>query len=251
MEIQRSQMIRDLIKAKDKAEESDRLKTAFLANVSHEIRTPMNGILGFLELLNEPDLEEVQKEMYLDIMTKSGQRLLDTINDIVELARIESGQLEMSYSAVDLKELMDYHFNFFKPKSESQKINLNLEFNVPSDFHVLNIDKNKLDSVISNLLNNAFKYTKQGSIVFGVSKEKDGLMFFVKDTGPGIPEEKIDEIFKRFVQADQYTTRSQEGSGLGLSISKAYVEVMNGKIWVESEVGKGSTFYFSIPSTSV
>lgn len=251
MEIQRSQMIRDLILAKDKAEESDRLKTAFLANISHEIRTPMNGILGFLELLTEPDLDEGQKEIYLDIMNKSGQRLLDTINDIVELAKIESGQLDVVNSKVDLYELMNYHFSFFTLKAESQKLGLGLDYQVPVNMSIVELDKNKIDSILSNLLNNALKYTKEGSIIFGVKISGDELLFSVRDTGPGIPEDKIDDIFKRFVQADQYSTRSKEGSGLGLSISKAYVEVQGGKIWVESKEGVGSTFYFTLPYSSV
>ncbi len=247
MEIQRSQMIVDLIMAKEKAEESDRLKTAFLANISHEIRTPMNGILGFLELLTEPDLDEGQKEMYLDIMTKSGQRLLDTINDIVELSKIESGQLELVCSNVSLTELLEYHYNFFKLKVESNSIEIVLENQVNGNNLFIKTDKHKLDSILSNLLNNALKYTKKGRISLGAKVEGSDLLFYVKDTGTGIPADKMDDIFKRFIQADQYTTRSQEGSGLGLAISKAYVEAMNGKIWVESELGKGSEFSFAIP----
>jgi signal transduction histidine kinase len=245
--IQRKQMINDLIAAKEKAEESDRLKSAFLANISHEIRTPMNGILGFLELLGEQDLKEEQKGMYLDIMEQSGQRLLETINDIVEISKIESMQIELHFSNVDISKVMKFHHGFFLQKAAKKGLALKLnEEQADAQMHIYT-DKSKLDSILTNLLNNAIKYTSEGEIEFGFTPENDLVIFYVKDTGQGIAEDQIDTMFERFTQANTSYTRTQEGSGLGLAIVKAYVEALGGKIWVESEPGKGSTFYFSIP----
>ncbi|HPR32148.1 MAG TPA: PAS domain S-box protein [Prolixibacteraceae bacterium] len=245
--IQRTQMIHDLIAAKEKAEESDRLKSAFMANISHEIRTPMNGILGFLELLTEPNLSEDQKEMYLDIMNKSGQRLLDTINDIVEISRIEARQVETHISEVSITEVMEYHYQFFKTLAESKKLHLSLakpHAECPTTVHT---DKHKLDAILTNLLNNAVKYTQEGTIELGYTSAQDELNIYVRDTGIGIPPEKQESIFDRFIQADITITRPQEGTGLGLAIVKAYIEMLGGTIRVESEPGKGSAFFVTIP----
>jgi|GEM_PF-696172 len=245
--IQRAHMIHDLVQAKDKAEESDRLKTAFLANVSHEIRTPMNGILGFMEMLGDPDIDKSQREMYIDIVNKSGQRLLATINDIVEISKIEAGLIEVYLSEFDLSETMDYHQTFFAKRSEEKGLKLILSEQIQGKDAYIKTDKHKLEGILTNLLNNAIKFTPAGMIEFGNRKEGESVLFFVRDTGIGIPANKLDDIFKRFVQADLNITRPYEGSGLGLSIVKAYLEKLGGKIWVESEVGKGSTFCFTIP----
>ncbi|MCF8359980.1 MAG: PAS domain S-box protein [Prolixibacteraceae bacterium] len=245
--IQRKQMINDLIAAKEKAEESDRLKSAFLANISHEIRTPMNGILGFLELLGEPDLKEEQKGMYLDIMEQSGQRLLETINGIVEISKIESMQIDLHFSEVDIPITMTFHRDFFSQKAAKKGLKLKLnEEQHHAQTHIYT-DKSKLNGILTNLLNNAIKYTSEGEIEFGFNPENDSIVFYVKDTGQGIAKDQIDTMFERFTQANTGYTRTQEGSGLGLAIVKAYVEALGGKVWVESVVGKGSTFYFSIP----
>jgi len=243
-------MIDDLIVAKNKAEESDRLKSAFLANVSHEIRTPMNGILGFLELLTEPDLSENQKEMYLDIMNKSGQRLLETINDIIELSKIESGQMNVNIEAVNIYEIIDFQYKFFAPKVFAKGIELQLvQGNVDGGFNLLT-DKVKLNGILTNLMNNALKYTDEGKIKIGANIEIDKVVFYVEDTGIGIPSDKQLSIFERFNQVDNRLTRTKEGAGLGLSIVKAYVQLLDGNIWLESELGKGSCFYFSLPLKS-
>nr|HPR62165.1 ATP-binding protein [Prolixibacteraceae bacterium] len=248
--IQRNKMIDDLIVAKNKAEESDRLKSAFLANVSHEIRTPMNGILGFLELLTEPDLSENQKEMYLDIMNKSGQRLLETINDIIELSKIESGQMNVNIEAVNIYEIIDFQYKFFAPKVFAKGIELQLvQGNVDGGFNLLT-DKVKLNGILTNLMNNALKYTDEGKIKIGANIEIDKVVFYVEDTGIGIPSDKQLSIFERFNQVDNRLTRTKEGAGLGLSIVKAYVQLLDGNIWLESELGKGSCFYFSLPLKS-
>jgi len=206
----------------------------------------MNGILGFLELLSEPDLGEDVKAGYLDIVRKSGQRLLSTINDIIEISKIESGDMQLCSQEIDLRQLLSYYYDFFLPQAKEK--DLQLEF-VLSKIQTETIftDKNKLDSILTNLIKNAIKFTEKGNIEFGCEqKDEHTLLFFVKDTGKGIPPDKIDFVFERFMQADNLNTRGYEGSGLGLSITKAYVEHLGGRIWVESEPGKGSCFYFTI-----
>jgi len=236
-----------LIVAKEKAEESDRLKSSFLANMSHEIRTPMNGIIGFLDLLKQPDLSEENKIAYIDIVTQSSHRLLDTINDIIEISRIETGELKLHMSPVNIPDLMSYFHGFFKQQTGQKGLNYFISNNLPAEIRALQSDRNKLESIISNLIKNAIKFTLSGSVEFGCYYEPDNLVFYVRDTGIGIPEERLDSVFERFVQGDMSFSRPQEGSGLGLSIVKAYVDLLKGKIWVQSEPGKGSTFSFSVP----
>lgn len=236
-----------LVEAKEKAEESDRLKTAFLANMSHEIRTPMNGILGFLELLKEPELSIENKNEYLDLMNVSGQRLLSTINDIIEISKIESGKLETKLSKVDLRDMFRFYVDFFRHEAELKKINLVIGREIEGDHSCIMGDRHKLDGILTNLVKNAIKFTKSGTIELNCSTEGDQLLIWVKDTGKGIPAHRQKAIFERFVQADMNFTRDYEGSGLGLAIVKAYVDTMQGTIWVESTEGKGSTFYVKIP----
>jgi CheY-like chemotaxis protein/nitrogen-specific signal transduction histidine kinase len=241
---------RDLLVAKEKAEESDRLKSAFLANMSHEIRTPMNGILGFLDLLSSEDIDAKSRQKYMHVVNLSGQRLLDTINDIIEISKIEAGEQEVKNSAVDISEMMKYHLDFFQLQAKQKGIDLFVPERILFRKTFIETDKNKLDSILTNLIKNAIKFTVNGSIELGNYIENDSLVFYVKDTGCGIPKGKIEAVFERFIQADTSITRSHEGSGLGLTIAKAYVHLLGGKIWVESEVDKGSTFYFSIPYKS-
>lgn len=236
-----------LITAKEKAEESDRLKTAFLANMSHEIRTPMNGILGFLELLKEPDLDEVNKNEYLDLMNISGQRLLNTINDIIEISKIESGKLESKTSPVDMRQVFRFYTDFFKPEADLKNINLYIGQQIETDDAVILADKHKLDGILTNLVKNAIKFTKSGSIIINNALEGNELLLWIKDTGKGIPAHRLNAIFERFVQADTTYTRDHEGSGLGLAIVKAYADTLGGSVWVESEEGLGSTFFVRIP----
>lgn len=243
---ERKKMVEDLIEAKEKAQQSDRLKSAFLANMSHEIRTPMNGILGFLELLGEPDLGEDVRTGYLDIVKKSGQRLLSTINDIIEISKIESGDMQLCSQEINVSQFLSYYYDFFLPQAKGK--GLQLEFvQCKTETETIFTDKSKLDSILTNLIKNAIKFTEKGSIEFGCEqKDSHTLLFYVKDTGKGIHPDKIDLVFERFMQADNLNTRGYEGSGLGLSITKAYVEHLGGKIWVESEPEKGSCFYFTI-----
>ncbi len=244
---QSKQIESDLKHAKEKAEESDHLKSAFLANMSHEIRTPMNGILGFLSLLSNTDLTTDARNKYISILNSSGERLLNTINDIIEISKIESGDVDMAHSEVDIQKLVTFYYDFFLPETEMKGLEFNLV--LPRDRKLIKVhgDKNKLDSVLINLIKNAIKCTEKGKIEFGYEVLGDDLRFFVKDTGMGINIESIDVIFDRFTQSDISRTKAHEGSGIGLSICKAYVELMGGKIHVESEENKGSHFYFTIP----
>ncbi len=236
-----------LIKAKEKAEESDRLKSAFLANMSHEIRTPMNGILGFAELLKEPHLTDEQQQAYIKIIRKSSARMLNIINDIVDISKIEAGLIKLDIKESNVNEQIEYIFTFFKPEAEGKGIELSFKNSLPAEEATIKTDREKLYSILTNLLKNAIKYTEKGSIVFGYEKKGEYPEFYVKDTGIGIPQDRQQAIFERFIQADIEDKMARQGSGLGLSISKAYVNMLGGKIWLESEVGKGSAFYFTLP----
>lgn len=240
----------ELIAAKEKAEESDRLKSAFLTNMSHEIRTPMNGILGFISLLQESDLTGEEKDEYIRIVKKSGDRLLNTLHDIIDIAKIESGQMSVSMTDVNMNELNMLLHSFFKQEAETKGLQIFLTNSIPDEQALVNTDRQKLNSIMSNLIKNAIKYTNNGFVEFGCKKRDGFNEFFVKDTGIGIPEGKHQSIFERFVQVDSSHSRPYEGSGLGLAIAKAYVEMLGGRIQVESENGKGTTFTFQIPCTN-
>ena len=244
---QRKLAEKELIKAKEKAEESDRLKSAFLSNMSHEIRTPMNGILGFAELLKEPHLTGEEQQTYISIIEQSGTRMLNTINDIISISKIESGQMEVSISATNINEQIEYIYNFFKPEIEQKGMQISLKNTLPAKEAVIKTDREKIYGILTNLVNNAIKFTFAGSIEFGYEKKGGFLEFFVKDTGIGIPKDRQDAVFERFIRINMDDNRAFQGSGLGLSISKAYVEMLGGRIWMESEEGKGSVFYFTIP----
>ena len=250
-------LIIELIQAKEHAEESDRLKSAFLANMSHEIRTPMNGILGFAELLKEPGLTVDKQEEYLRIIEKSGARMLNIINDIVDISKIESGQMKLSISETDVNDQMEFIYNFFKSEVQQKGLQLRLKNQLPLSKTIITTDREKLYAILTNLVKNAIKYTREGFIEFGydvvetlhaTSLQQTTLQFYVKDTGIGIPKNRQKAIFERFIQADIIDIMARQGAGLGLSISKAYTEMLGGKIWVESEEGKGSTFFFTLPN---
>jgi PAS domain S-box-containing protein len=241
----------ELIKAKEKAEESDRLKSAFLANMSHEIRTPMNGIMGFIELLRDPNLPNEKQEQYLNILKNSSTRLYNTINDIIEISKIEAGQIKTSITEFDLKEVMDHLYSFFKVEAELKNLYFKMtNFFDNTPFYIFS-DKTKIESILTNLIKNSIKYTSKGGIEIGIKYINNNIEFYVKDTGIGIPKESYHKIFERFERIDNNTSKAYEGSGLGLAIAKAYAELLGGKIWVESEINSGSTFYFSIPFTPV
>jgi PAS domain S-box-containing protein len=238
----------ELIKAKEKAEESDRLKSAFLANMSHEIRTPMNGILGFTELLKTPNLSGEQQQEFIQIIKKSGDRLLNIINDIIDISKIESGLMKFTISDTNINEQLDYIHDFFNPEAEQKGLQLFLKNHLPIEEEIIKTDSEKTYAILTNLVKNALKFTNSGSIEFGCEKKGEFLEFFVRDTGIGIRDELKEIIFQRFRQGSESLSRDYEGAGLGLSISKAYINMLGGQLWVESEAGKGSTFYFSIPN---
>lgn len=237
----------ELLKAKIKAEESDRLKSAFLANMSHEIRTPMNGILGFLNLLQTPDLTSTEKEDYIRIVRKSAERMLSTVHDIIDISRIESGQMPLVFSTINLNELMVTLKEFFTPEATGKHLQLFLQSPVDDNNAVIYTDREKLTTVLTNLIKNALKYTPKGYVEYGFHLRGDFTEFYVRDTGIGISPDRQEAVFERFIQADISHSRKYEGAGLGLSIARAYVEMLGGRITLESEPERGSTFRFTIP----
>lgn len=237
----------ELIRARDKAEESDRLKTAFLHNISHEIRTPMNAIVGFSTLLTEPDSDAQSRQSYTEVILQSSDHLLSIISDIVDISNIEANLVTAVKGDVNVNAILKNVFNRFYTKAVRKSIELSsLPELSDSDAFILT-DATKLTQVLSNLVNNAIKFTAEGFIRFGYLVKKDFLEFYVTDSGIGIPEEHHSLIFDRFYQVENSESRMFEGTGLGLAISKAYVELIGGRIWVSSKVGNGSSFFFTIP----
>lgn len=240
-----------LVEAKNKAEESDRLKSAFLANMSHEIRTPMNSIIGFANLLRESGIDEEKKEQYTGIIIKRSGDLLRLINDLLDVSSIESGITTIYNSETDLNQLLDkiYSGIISKPLfGISDELKLICEKAMPGRPMLCLTDGLKLQQIFTHLLDNALKFTQKGIVKFGYKEPSDGkLICYVSDTGVGISPEYHSVIFERFRQADIHNAKLHSGTGLGLAISKGYTEMMGGKIWVESNPGEGSTFYFEIP----
>jgi PAS domain S-box-containing protein len=245
----RKQMETDLIAAKEKAEESDRLKSAFLANMSHEVRTPLNGIIGFSELLGDSFFDEEQKKEFVQHIIRNGNSLLSIINDIMDISKMESGEVKIRQSIVDVKKLLFETRDQYLILSREKNIGFNLEIR-KGDFSepvLVFADADRLRQILSNLINNAFKFTINGSISMGYRYSGDMIEFHVKDTGIGIPKEYQELIFDRFRQVETSYARKFGGAGLGLAISKNLVEMMGGKIWLLSQPGRGSIFYFSLP----
>lgn len=246
---EKSTILANLKIAKEKAEESNRLKSAFLANMSHEIRTPMNGILGFARLLKESNLRSDTQQEYIAIIERSGERMLNIINEIIDISKIQSGQMHVIFSDVDINKIIDDCYNFFRPEAAIKNLELKRAVAFQNNEAIIKTDLVKLNGVLVNLVKNAIKYTQNGSIDFGykLDDSKTEIEFYVKDTGIGIPNDRQVAIFDRFIQADIEDKMAQQGAGLGLTIAKTYIEMLDGKIWLESEVGKGSTFYFTLP----
>lgn len=244
---ERQKREQDLIWAKEKAEESDLLKSAFLANMSHEIRTPMNGILGFTNLLKEPKLSGEEKEQYVDIILQSGERMLGTIDDIISISKLESGTMEVKWESFEINKHLDYFYKFFKPEATAKGLDLKINKTKSDENSTIKADKEKINAVLSNLIKNAIKYTPTGSVEFNYQLRDNEVEFIIRDTGIGIDKKRQKAVFERFVQEDFSSTKPYEGAGLGLAISKGYVEMMGGTIGVESEKGKGSKFYFTLP----
>lgn len=249
--LHRSQLEYELIKAKDKAEESDKLKTAFLANMSHEIRTPMNGILGFAEMLNDNTLSNASRKKYLNIINSNGKMLINLIDDIIDFAKIESGQANMVQDEFSLNDLLSQVQSTFLTRSlkrDKSRVRILIKKSFPDEKSYIRTDPIKLRQILTNLVGNAIKFTHKGSIKFGYDLEDNSfLKFYVRDTGIGIPVDKLQIIFERFMQADSSPSRKYGGSGLGLAISRGLVELLGGRMWAESVLDKGSVFYFIIP----
>ena len=232
----------ELHKAREKAENADRSKSAFLANMSHEIRTPLNAIVGFSELLASAGTEE-EKTQFLEIVHSNNELLQQLIADILDLSKIEAGTLEFTFSEVDVKQLMLDIEQLFRMRLEDKAAVIQIIRETPADECIMYTDRNRLQQVVSNFMTNAVKFTDEGSITFGYNRCAEGLYFYVKDTGSGIPEDKVNHIFERFVRVEQ----NKKGTGLGLAICEMIIRKLGGKIGVESEYGKGSTFWFILP----
>ncbi|KAG1648832.1 Autoinducer 2 sensor kinase/phosphatase LuxQ [Nymphon striatum] len=217
---------REFKKQKRRAINSDKLKSAFLANMSHEIRTPMNGIIGF---------------------TDFGQRMLNIINDIIDVSKIESGAVSVDLTQSNINKQLEYIYRFFKPEVEAKGMRLIYKNIAISDQIIITTDREKVFSIFTNLLKNAIKYSETGEIEFGYDKTRSGISFFVKDTGIGIAKNRQKAIFRRFVQANIEDSHARQGAGLGLAIAKSYVELLGGEISMESELGRGSKFSFTLP----
>jgi len=237
-----------LIAAKEKAEESDKLKSAFLANMSHEIRTPMNGILGFTELLSELDLNSDERKKYIEIIQQSGNRLLNIINDLIDISKVEAGQVEIKISETNIIEQLEFIYKFFKPETENKNLKLSLKILLSEQDAIINTDREKIYAVLTNLVKNSIKFTEKGEIEIGCYKVGKNIKIYVKDTGVGIPKEKQHIVFDRFTQVEGSYSRTYQGSGLGLSISKAYIDMLGGEINMKSVNNKGTIFYFTIKS---
>ncbi len=243
---------RRLKEAKEKAEESDRLKTAFLANMSHEIRTPMNGIIGFSNLLKNSELTESEREEFLEHITTCGNSLLNLIDDIIDISKIEAGQIKVRLVECNINAILNEicsSFNAIQEKEGKHTFELRLSLGLDEKNSIIQTDPFRLRQIISNLIGNAFKFTFDGFIEFGyiLDNQSSMLKFFVKDTGIGIPKEKQEIIFERFGQVLESGTYNHKGTGLGLAISNNLTKLLGGAMWVESEIEKGSTFFFTIP----
>jgi signal transduction histidine kinase len=232
-----------------RAQESDSLKSAFLANMSHEIRTPMNAIIGFSELLAEPDITDHDRAFYFELINANSYALLNLINDIIDVAKIESGQIVIVSNTFDINRLLFELFEVFQmsiKRNDKKKVKLECDPFYTASYDLFS-DEMRLKQVLTNLIGNALKFTDKGFVKFGYDIIEGNLRFFVQDNGIGIPTNKQDVIFNRFRQADEGLARSFGGAGLGLYISKYIVELLGGKIWFESEELSGTTFYFTIP----
>lgn len=241
----------ELILAKEKAEESDRLKTAFLMNLSHELRTPMNGIMGFTELLKKGTSTREEQQNYLELISSASKQLLSVLNDIIDIAAIETGQIRIEREALKPEALFNQLFDHFQGiKKEMGKDHISLRCSLPvsSDEHIIMADGKRLSQIIHKLLDNALTFSSEGEVEFGYTiKDMKTLRIFIRDTGIGIERSQHEVIFEKFRQVDNSTTRKHGGSGLGLAISRELAEMMGGSISLTSEIGKGSTFYIDIP----
>jgi signal transduction histidine kinase len=238
---------RELQIALTRSEESDRLKSAFLANISHEIRTPMNGIIGFSDLLAAPDLTADMRRTYAELISTSSHQLLSIINNILDISHIESGQTEISLDQVSLNEIFDNISQFYFTKAREKRISFHIVKTLDDETDRIITDRDKLQQILDNLLDNAFKFIREGEIKLGYVLDADMVRFYVEDTGPGIQAIQQEKIFERFTKVNVVKERLIGGTGVGLAISKALVELLGGSIMVSSVPGKGSVFSFTLP----
>lgn len=234
-----------IIEAKRKAEESEALKSSFLHNISHELRTPLNGIIGFSNLLTDSEINYKERKEYTSLIKASSLRLVETINNIIDISQIETNQLKINKSNFSARSLVEDVYSLYKDMIEAKGLNFN--YILDEDIK-LNTDLTIVSKIFNHLLSNAIKFTARGSIEIGYESGDHSCTFFVKDTGIGIQKPKKNIIFERFVQGENEISRSYEGSGLGLSISKEMLDLLGGRIYFDTELGKGSTFYFEIPT---
>jgi signal transduction histidine kinase len=236
----------ELKSAIERAEESDKLKSAFLANLSHEVRTPLNGILGFIDLLSDHDPQSEKAKKFRDIINKNADQLLQIVNDVLEISHIETRQVKLNARKTDLHELLQALYVLYKPKADEKSLDFKFISSKSSDY-ILKADFIKLNRIFQNLIQNAIKFTNTGSVEFGFLDEDKHVQFFVKDTGIGIEKSLLKKVFERFRQAELDEARIYSGLGLGLPIARAFVELHGGSMWVDSVPGKGTTFFFTIP----
>lgn len=241
-------MLGNLIFAKEKAEESDRLKTAFLNNISHEIRTPLNAIVGFSTFLNDPDLSDEKRKQFTDIIISSNDQLLYIIDEIMKISHLEAGQVFLREINADLLSMIRTLYSQFQPAIKQKKLEFILEIDSIPEGTMVRTDEGKVRQILSNLLDNAIKFTSSGQIMFGCRKSGDWYEFLVEDTGVGIPEEEHKKIFERFYQVNRPKSEIYSGTGLGLSICSGYATLLGGTLSVASIPGKGSLFTLSIPA---
>ena len=240
-------IVHDITERIRAAEESDRLKTAFIANMSHEIRTPMNGIIGFSELLNDPQLTGEEQAEYTALIQQSGERMLNLVNDLMDISKIDAREVTLLESETSVNQILRDLQAFFKLEANKKGLRLRCAEGLTDPESIITTDSGKLTQIVTNLIQNALKFTVKGGIDIGYSKKEEMLEFYVIDSGIGIPAGKKEKIFERFHQVDNSLTRNHEGSGLGLSISKAFVEMLGGTIAVASVEGAGSNFSFTLP----
>lgn len=239
----------ELVKAKETAEASDQLKTAFMNNISHEVRTPLNGILGFSQIIADPDFPPPEKEKYVKMLHHSGERLLNTVTNFMDISLLASGNQKIYNKEIVLEHLVDEVVVKFREVCHAKQLTLILKKPQPIADYIITTDGELLGKILYQLIDNAIKFTSHGQITVGFEKKEDECHFFVKDSGIGISEEYQNKIFGNFDQVDSASTRKFQGTGIGLSIAKGLTELLGGELWLVSERGKGSTFYFSIPFT--
>ncbi len=248
--LQRRILENELRAAKEKAEESERLKTAFLGNMSHEIRTPLNIMLGYIQMFDTPNISYEERKNYIDLIQHSSEQLLDIINDILSMAKLETGQQQVQKQPFNINSLMSEVYIAFEQRARRKNLEFHCHQPLPQEQAWITSDETKVRQILHNLLNNAFKFTEKGSVEMGYRLSEGHMILYISDTGIGIPKDQQDRIFERFTQVEQTNQRKYEGTGLGLSISRGLAQLLEGEMSVNSRVNKGTTFYLKIPDQS-